>query len=70
MSIVIEVAGDDRTADLDDGPDRPTYADAIDAVDCDPGRATALVEGEPRPSAATIGDEVEHVTVLRLIRGG
>jgi sulfur carrier protein ThiS len=70
MSIVVEVAGGDRSASLAAAGEQPTYADAITAVGCDPERATALVDGEPRPSDARIGEAVDRVTVLRLIRGG
>jgi sulfur carrier protein ThiS len=70
MPIAVDVAGSDRTATLDPAGDRPTYRDAIEAVDCDPERATALVDGEPRPAEATIIETIDRVTVLRLIRGG
>lgn len=63
----VVLAGEDRAVEV---ADAATFADAIDAVGCDPQTATALVDGAPRPADAPITDDVDRVTVLRLIRGG
>ena len=52
----------------DSGNEEPTYADLLSAVDLSPHEVSVLVDGRPVPEDQPV--EVEHVTVLRLIKGG
>jgi sulfur carrier protein len=45
-----------------------TYADLLDAVDLSPQEATVLVDERPVPVDQPVASE--HVTVLRLVKGG
>lgn len=57
--------------DLGAGPGsdaRPTYADLLHAVDLSPHEVSVLVDGRPVPEDQPV--ETDHVTVLRLIKGG
>ncbi|ELY87960.1 ubiquitin-like small modifier protein SAMP2 [Natrialba taiwanensis] len=46
----------------------PTYADLLREVDLSPHEVSVLVDGRPVPEDQPV--ESEHVTVLRLIKGG
>ncbi|PGF15975.1 hypothetical protein CP556_07485 [Natrinema sp. CBA1119] len=67
----------DADADAADGPDvdaaggpdgTPTYADLLRAIDLSPHEVSVLVDGRPVPEDQPV--ESDHVTVLRLIKGG
>ena len=53
-------------ADADSGD--PTYADLLREVDLSPHEVSVLVNGRPVPEDQPV--ESDHVTVLRLIKGG
>ncbi|ELY65532.1 ubiquitin-like small modifier protein SAMP2 [Natrinema versiforme] len=67
-----DTAGGVGDADGDDtsGPDgaTPTYADLLREVDLSPHEVSVLVDGRPVPEDQPV--ESDHVTVLRLIKGG
>lgn len=75
-TVTVSIAGEgDHEVDLEaiggdalSGPDAPTYADLLSAVELSPHEASVLVEGRPVPDDRPV--EAEHVTVLRLIKGG
>lgn len=66
--VTVAVVGGDRIdCRLQDGA---TYADLLDAADLSPHRATALVDDRPVPADAPVPDDIDEVTVLRLVTGG
>lgn len=46
----------------------PTYADLLAAVDVSPHEVSVLVDGRPVPEDQPVA--TNHVTVIRLIKGG
>ncbi|WP_222915560.1 ubiquitin-like small modifier protein 2 [Natrinema sp. SYSU A 869] len=46
----------------------PTYADLLREVELSPHEVSVLVDGRPVPEDQPV--ETDHVTVLRLIKGG
>ncbi|WP_254521784.1 ubiquitin-like small modifier protein SAMP2 [Natrinema caseinilyticum] len=46
----------------------PTYADLLREVDLSPHEVSVIVDGRPVPEDQPV--ESDHVTVLRLIKGG
>ena len=74
MHVTVDVKGED-TYELDlegvapDGAEStPTYADLLRAVELSPHEVSVLVDGRPVPEDQPVASE--HVTVLRLIKGG
>ncbi|MFC7114117.1 ubiquitin-like small modifier protein 2 [Natronoarchaeum sp. GCM10025703] len=65
MQVTVEVKGE-RTVELD--VEDATYAELLDRIDISPHEASVLVDGRPVPEDQPV--EAEHVTVLRLIKGG
>ncbi|MFB6298700.1 MAG: ubiquitin-like small modifier protein 2 [Halobacteriales archaeon] len=66
MHVTVEVVGEqchDVIIDAD-----ATYADLLADVGLSPQEASVLVDGQPVPEDAPI--ETDHVTVLRLVKGG
>ncbi len=66
-----EVELDDASAAASDGDEAgpaTTYADLLAAVDYSPHEVSVLVDGRPVPEDQPV--ETDHVTVLRLIKGG
>lgn len=60
---------DDTAADSAETTDTtPTYADLLHKVDLSPHEVSVLVDGRPVPEDQPV--EHDHVTVLRLIKGG
>ncbi|WP_436346320.1 ubiquitin-like small modifier protein SAMP2 [Natronorubrum sp. FCH18a] len=57
------VSGTDATAET-----TPTYLDLLREVDLSPHEVSVLVDGRPVPEDQPV--ESDHVTVLRLIKGG
>ncbi|WP_247003485.1 ubiquitin-like small modifier protein SAMP2 [Halosolutus gelatinilyticus] len=72
MQVTVDVKGEDtHEFDLDSlsaGEATPTYADLLREVDLSPHEVSVLVDGRPVPEDQPV--ESEHVTVLRLIKGG
>jgi sulfur carrier protein len=66
MQVTVDVKGEDVT-EVDAGADA-TYADLLSAVDLSPHEVTVLVDGRPVPEDQPV--RVDHVTVLRLVKGG
>ncbi|WP_226482178.1 ubiquitin-like small modifier protein SAMP2 [Natrinema amylolyticum] len=65
------VAGAAADADATGGPvadPTPTYADLLREVELSPHEVSVLVDGRPVPEDQPV--ESDHVTVLRLIKGG
>ncbi|QLK24548.1 MoaD/ThiS family protein [Natrinema zhouii] len=78
MHVTVDVKGEDTyeleleaVAGTAEGPDAdatPTYADLLREVDLSPHEVSVLVDGRPVPEDQPV--ESDHVTVLRLIKGG
>lgn len=66
MQVTVDVKGEAET-DVEASADA-TYADLLDAVDLSPHEVTVLVDGRPVPEDQPV--TAEHVTVLRLVKGG
>ncbi|WIV68454.1 ubiquitin-like small modifier protein SAMP2 [Natrialbaceae archaeon AArc-T1-2] len=66
MHVTVDVKGE-GTHDLELG-DASTYADLLEAVELSPHEVSVLVDGRPVPEDQPV--ETDHVTVLRLIKGG
>lgn len=66
MNVTVEVVGDGtREVTVDE---TATYADLVEAIDRSPQEVSVLVDGSPVPEDQPIA--VDHVQVLRLIKGG
>ena len=74
MRVTVDVKGEDthefELGALETGADAgdPTYADLLREVDLSPHEVSVLVDGRPVPEDQPV--ESDHVTVLRLIKGG
>jgi sulfur carrier protein len=66
MQVTVDVKGEDDV-EVDAGANA-TYADLLSAVDLSPHEVTVLVDGRPVPEDQPV--DVDHVTVLRLVKGG
>lgn len=66
MNVTVDVVGE-STHEVTVG-DEATYADLVRAVDRSPQEVSVLVDGSPVPEDQPVG--VDHVQVLRLIKGG
>ena len=66
MQVTVDVKGEDDVR-VDAGANA-TYADLLSAVDLSPHEVTVLVDGRPVPEDQPV--DVDHVTVLRLVKGG
>ncbi|MFC6952537.1 ubiquitin-like small modifier protein SAMP2 [Halorubellus litoreus] len=66
MQVTVDVKGED-VLEVDAGADA-TYADLLSAVELSPHEVTVLVDGRPVPEDQPVS--VDHVTVLRLVKGG
>ncbi|ELY79007.1 ubiquitin-like small modifier protein 2 [Natrinema pallidum] len=67
LEAVAGVAADgEATGDPTDAT--PTYADLLREVELSPHEVSVLVDGRPVPEDQPV--ESDHVTVLRLIKGG
>lgn len=66
MQVTVDVKGETTTEV--DAPADATYADLLGEVDLSPHEVTVLVDGRPVPEDQPVA--VEHVTVLRLVKGG
>ncbi|NHN43461.1 MoaD/ThiS family protein [Halorubellus sp. JP-L1] len=66
MQVTVDVKGEAET-EVDASADA-TYADLLSAVDLSPHEVTVLVDGRPVPEDQPV--VVDHVTVLRLVKGG
>jgi sulfur carrier protein len=66
MNVTVDVVGEgSQEVTVDDGA---TYADVVRAVDRSPQEVSVLVDGSPVPEDQPVG--VDHLQVLRLIKGG
>lgn len=77
MRVTVDVKGEDtHEFALEDVPTDPTaesngpptYADLLSEVDLSPHEVSVLVDGRPVPEDQPV--DTDHVTVLRLIKGG
>ena len=70
MRVTVDVKGEgEKEVDLETLPvTEPTYEDLLTEVDLSPHEVSVLVDGRPVPEDASV--ETDHVTVLRLIKGG
>jgi sulfur carrier protein len=66
MEVAVEVVGEDTHTV--DASDETTYAELVDAVGYNVNEVSVLVDGTPVPEDQQV--DADHVTVLRLIRGG
>ncbi|MFC4249511.1 ubiquitin-like small modifier protein 2 [Natribaculum luteum] len=65
MRVTVDVKGE-GTHEVD--LEAPTYADLLAEVELSPHEVSVLVDGRPVPEDQPV--ETDHVTVLRLIKGG
>jgi sulfur carrier protein len=65
MDVTVEVA-DEETHELSVAD--PTYADLLAEIDLSPHEVSVMVDGRPVPEDQPV--ETDHVTVVRLIKGG
>ncbi len=66
MEVTVDIKGEGAEAvTLEDGA---TYANLLAAVDLSPHEVSVLVDGRPVPEDQPVA--TDHVTVLRLIKGG
>ncbi|SEQ77482.1 ubiquitin-like small modifier protein SAMP2 [Natrinema salaciae] len=75
MHVTVDVKGEDSyeleleaVAGAADADATPTYADLLREVELSPHEVSVLVDGRPVPEDQPV--ESDHVTVLRLIKGG
>lgn len=74
MYVTVDVKGEQRhELELEDmatdaADATPTYADLLREVELSPHEVSVLVDGRPVPEDQPV--ESDHVTVLRLIKGG
>ncbi|WP_049928841.1 ubiquitin-like small modifier protein SAMP2 [Halopiger goleimassiliensis] len=73
MRVTVDVKGETtHEVDLEDfaadSDAEPTYADLLGAVELSPHEVSVLVDGRPVPEDQPV--DADHVTVLRLIKGG
>ncbi|GAD52169.1 ubiquitin-like small archaeal modifier protein SAMP2 [Halarchaeum acidiphilum MH1-52-1] len=65
MRVTVEVVGEDvHEFDVEGA----SYADLLKRVDLSPHEVSVMVDGRPVPEDQPV--ESDHVTVLRLVRGG
>jgi sulfur carrier protein len=67
MSITVELVGEE-TQKVDRAGER--YADLLAPLDVSRHEVSILVDGRPVPADQQIEDGVDHVRVVRLIKGG
>lgn len=67
MTVTVELVGE-GSREVD--PDGGTYADLLDPFEVSRHEVSVLVDGTPVPTDAPVDGGVEHVQVVRLIRGG
>lgn len=67
MSITVELVGE-GTRDVD--VEKGCYADLLAPFDVSRHEVSILVDGTPVPEDEQIADGVEHVQVVRLVKGG
>ena len=66
MDVTVEVVGEgERDVSV---PDDATYADVVGATEYGINEVSVLVDGSPVPEDAPA--TADHVTVLRLVKGG
>jgi len=66
MNVTVDIVGEDsHEVTVGDGA---TYADLVEAVDRSPQEVSVLVDGSPVPEDQPVA--VDHVQLLRLIKGG
>ena len=66
MNVTVDIVGEDsHEVTVGDGD---TYADLVEAVDRSPQEVSVLVDGSPVPEDQPVA--VDHVQLLRLIKGG
>ena len=66
--VTVELVGD-ATREVSVDADA-TYAALLDPFDVSTHEVTITVDGTPVPEDASIDDSVDHVRVIRLIKGG
>ena len=66
--IDLEKRNGKATASSEADGSMPTYADLLAEVELSPHEVSVLVDGRPVPEDQPV--EADHVTVLRLIKGG
>ncbi|QFU82185.1 ubiquitin-like small modifier protein SAMP2 [Natronorubrum aibiense] len=75
MHVTVDVKGEatyelelEAASNAEGGTETPTYADLLREVELSPHEVSVLVDGRPVPEDQPV--ESDHVTVLRLIKGG
>ncbi len=67
MAITVELVGEgSREVDVEDGQ----YGDLLSPFDVSKHEVSILVDGTPVPEDKPIEDTVDHVRIIRLIKGG
>lgn len=67
MSVTVELIGE-QTQTFE--PDDSTYGDVLAPFGLSEHEASVLVDGRPVPEDAPIDETVEHIRIIRLIKGG
>lgn len=67
MSVTVELVGE-GTRELD--PAGGTYGDLLGPLEVSRHEVSILVDGRPVPADRRIDGDVDHVRVVRLIKGG
>lgn len=67
MRVTVDLAGgESREVELEGG----TYADLLEPFDVSVHEVSFVVGGRTVPEDETVSESVEHVQVIRLIKGG
>lgn len=67
MEVTVELVGEETRAVAVDGD---TYGDLLDPFGLSKHEVSVLVDGRPVPEDAVVDESVDHVRILRLIKGG
>ncbi|QLG49784.1 ubiquitin-like small modifier protein SAMP2 [Natrinema halophilum] len=68
LEAVAETAASTSESESETTDAPPTYADLLREIELSPHEVSVLVDGRPVPEDQPV--ETDHVTVLRLIKGG
>lgn len=67
MNVTVELVGE-GTRTVDQAAER--YVDLLAPLDVSRHEVSIIVDGRPVPADEPIGEDVDHVRVVRLIKGG
>jgi sulfur carrier protein len=67
MTVTVELVGED-SREVDAAG--KTYGELLAPFEVSEHEVSMLVDGRPVPEDRTVGEDVDHVRILRLIQGG